>query len=118
MKVILAKSAGFCYGVKRAVELALETAQNSENVFMLGSIIHNANVQDLKFPVFKHHETPSKLHLNVSDPKISTNSNSSVPCFPCHSSLSRYISTMLEALPDISEYPYHVTLFSYQKLED
>ena len=44
MKVILAESAGFCYGVKRAVELALETAQNSENVFMLGSIIHNTHV--------------------------------------------------------------------------
>ena len=43
MKVILAQSAGFCYGVKRAVELAEETAR-SRGGAMLGSIIHNDNV--------------------------------------------------------------------------
>ena len=29
MKVLLAKSAGFCYGVKRAVELAAKTDRKS-----------------------------------------------------------------------------------------
>ncbi len=49
MEVILAQSAGFCYGVKRAVELAQETAENNDRVFMLGSIIHNKNVvEDLR----------------------------------------------------------------------
>ena len=49
MEVILAQSAGFCYGVKRAVELAQETAENNQRVFMLGSIIHNKNVvEDLR----------------------------------------------------------------------
>lgn len=43
MKVILAKSAGFCYGVERAVELAERTAR-SRGGAMLGSIIHNENV--------------------------------------------------------------------------
>jgi len=43
MKVILAQSAGFCCGVKRAVELAEETAR-SRGGAMLGSIIHNDNV--------------------------------------------------------------------------
>ena len=46
MKVILAKSAGFCYGVKRAVELAEETARRGEPCVMLGSIIHNRDVVD------------------------------------------------------------------------
>ena len=44
MPVIQAKSAGFCYGVRRAVELAEKTAQESGSCVMLGSIIHNANV--------------------------------------------------------------------------
>ncbi len=41
MKVMLAKSAGFCYGVRRAVELAEQTAQSGKPCVMLGSIIHN-----------------------------------------------------------------------------
>ncbi|MBQ4582284.1 MAG: bifunctional 4-hydroxy-3-methylbut-2-enyl diphosphate reductase/30S ribosomal protein S1 [Oscillospiraceae bacterium] len=44
MSVILAKSAGFCYGVERAVKLARETAAEQGGCVMLGSIIHNANV--------------------------------------------------------------------------
>ena len=44
MKVILAKSAGFCYGVERAVKLARQTAEENGGCVMLGSIIHNANV--------------------------------------------------------------------------
>ena len=43
MEVILAKTAGFCYGVERAVELAKRTAAEGSCV-MLGSIIHNAAV--------------------------------------------------------------------------
>ncbi len=43
MGVILAKTAGFCYGVERAVELAKRTAAEGGCV-MLGSIIHNAAV--------------------------------------------------------------------------
>ncbi len=44
MEVILAKSAGFCYGVERAVKLAKQTAAQQGGCVMLGSIIHNANV--------------------------------------------------------------------------
>ncbi len=43
MKVILAESAGFCYGVERAVELAEQTARERGGA-MLGSLIHNDNV--------------------------------------------------------------------------
>ena len=46
MNPILAKSAGFCYGVRRAVELAEETAQKGTPCVMLGSIIHNQDVID------------------------------------------------------------------------
>ena len=44
MRVIQAKSAGFCYGVERAVRLAEQTAREKGGCVMLGSIIHNAHV--------------------------------------------------------------------------
>lgn len=44
MSVVLAKSAGFCYGVRRAVELAERTAEEGRPCVMLGSIIHNKDV--------------------------------------------------------------------------
>ncbi len=43
MKVILAKTAGFCFGVKRAVEKAYEVS-GKENVYTYGPIIHNEQV--------------------------------------------------------------------------
>ena len=49
MRVILARSAGFCYGVERAVKLAEQTARERNGCVMLGSIIHNAHaVQELE----------------------------------------------------------------------
>ena len=44
MKVIQAESAGFCYGVKRAVDLARAAAQEKKHCVMLGHIIHNSHV--------------------------------------------------------------------------
>ena len=46
MELIVAKSAGFCYGVRRAVELAEATAEAGRPCVMLGSIIHNQDVID------------------------------------------------------------------------
>ena len=42
-EVVLAKSAGFCYGVRRAVELAEQLAQ-SQKIYLLGEITHNDHV--------------------------------------------------------------------------
>lgn len=44
MKINLAKSAGFCFGVKRALEIALKTAVKEKRVEMLGDIVHNEEV--------------------------------------------------------------------------
>ncbi|MCX7769645.1 MAG: 4-hydroxy-3-methylbut-2-enyl diphosphate reductase [Proteobacteria bacterium] len=42
MEIYIARSAGFCYGVKRAINLAKKTLSKSkENCFTLGPIIHN-----------------------------------------------------------------------------
>ena len=44
MKVLLAKDAGYCFGVRAAVNLAYETAEKEGEVYMLGHIVHNENV--------------------------------------------------------------------------
>lgn len=44
MEVILAKSAGFCFGVKRAVEQVYEQAGKKEKIYTYGPIIHNEEV--------------------------------------------------------------------------
>ena len=41
MSVTVAESAGFCFGVKRAVELVEQAAQEGQKVATLGPIIHN-----------------------------------------------------------------------------
>ena len=44
IKVITAKRAGFCFGVKRAVNMAFAAAGMGERVYTLGPIIHNPQV--------------------------------------------------------------------------
>ena len=44
MEINLAKSAGFCFGVKRALKIAREIAQSGTEVEMLGDIVHNEDV--------------------------------------------------------------------------
>ena len=44
MNVTLAKTAGFCYGVNRAVNMVEELVQNGEKVCTLGPIIHNTQM--------------------------------------------------------------------------
>jgi 4-hydroxy-3-methylbut-2-enyl diphosphate reductase len=47
MKVIVAKSAGFCWGVKRAVEQARKLAQQEQHaIYTDGSLIHNRQMMD------------------------------------------------------------------------
>ena len=41
MNIIIAKSAGYCFGVIDAVNIAYETAEKYGNVYMLGDIVHN-----------------------------------------------------------------------------
>lgn len=44
MEVTVAKSAGFCFGVKRAVDTVYEEIQNGKRVYTYGPIIHNDEV--------------------------------------------------------------------------
>lgn len=48
MKVIRAKSAGFCWGVERAIQVAREEAQGGERtVYTDGPLIHNKQMMDV-----------------------------------------------------------------------
>ena len=44
MSVTVAKSAGFCFGVSRAVDTVEKAAGDGRNVATLGPIIHNRHV--------------------------------------------------------------------------
>ena len=62
MKVTLAKSAGFCFGVKRAVEMVYKEAEAGKKVYTLGPIIHNEQVvQDLEQKGVRVIDTPEEL---------------------------------------------------------
>jgi 4-hydroxy-3-methylbut-2-enyl diphosphate reductase len=44
MKIVLAQSAGFCFGVKRATQMAFEASQTHEQIHSLGPLIHSPQV--------------------------------------------------------------------------
>ena len=47
MQIILAKTAGFCFGVDRAVEMVNESVRRGNKTATLGPIIHNRHVVSL-----------------------------------------------------------------------
>lgn len=46
MKVVLAKNAGFCKGVKNAVDTAIKLAEEHGKIFSLGELVHNELVTE------------------------------------------------------------------------
>ena len=49
MKITVAKDAGYCFGVRDAVNMAYDTAKKFGDVYMLGDIVHNEQVvEDLE----------------------------------------------------------------------
>jgi len=62
VQVILAKSAGFCYGVERAVDLAKQTAAECGGCWMLGDLIHNTHVvQELEALGIRKAASPEQI---------------------------------------------------------
>lgn len=45
-KVTLAKEVGFCFGVKRAINLTRQALAERDNVLILGDVVHNKHVTD------------------------------------------------------------------------
>lgn len=49
MDIILGKTAGFCYGVKRAVDETEKEIKENDNIYCLGELVHNQTIiKDLK----------------------------------------------------------------------
>ena len=85
MAVTLAKTAGFCFGVSRAVDLAKENARVRGTIYTLGPIIHNLNVikqleshgirsadriediPDASFVVIRTHGVPKKSYETLRE---------------------------------------------------
>ena len=44
MEIIIGKNAGFCYGVKRAVEGTEKELEKSKEIYCLGELVHNKDV--------------------------------------------------------------------------
>lgn len=66
MEIILGKTAGFCYGVTRAVDGAKEEIKNNNEIYCLGEIVHNKNV------VKKLEQDGMKFIDNIEDAKGKT----------------------------------------------
>lgn len=66
IEIISAKRAGFCFGVKRAVDMAFDAAKKGDGVFTLGPIIHNPQV------VEKLKEAGVQPINSIKDPSIRT----------------------------------------------
>ena len=62
-KLIVAKSAGFCFGVSRSVKMAEELLRSGEKCSSLGELIHNADVvNELASRGLRLIESPSEAH--------------------------------------------------------
>jgi 4-hydroxy-3-methylbut-2-enyl diphosphate reductase len=87
MEIYVAKRAGFCFGVKRAVEIAFQTVNNSsQKVATLGPIIHNPQVVErlsksgvkpvqefddtINTLIIRTHGIPAWLHNDLKSKKI------------------------------------------------
>ena len=44
MKIYIAKDAGYCFGVRDAVNMAYDAATEHGEVYMLGTIVHNLSL--------------------------------------------------------------------------
>ena len=62
-KLIVAKSAGFCFGVSRSVKMAEELLRSGEKCSSLGELIHNVDVvNELASRGLRLIESPSEAH--------------------------------------------------------
>lgn len=68
MKVVMAKKAGFCMGVRRAVQLAIRASYEAEKpVYTYGPLIHNEQALKLleMLGVKTLKEIPKKAHGTI-----------------------------------------------------
>ncbi len=65
MKITLAKTAGFCFGVNRAVQMVYDLVESGERVCTLGPIIHNSQmVEELTQKGVRVVNSPDEATIN------------------------------------------------------
>ena len=74
MQVELAKSAGFCFGVQRAVDTVYKQIEenSAEKIYTYGPIIHNEEViKDMEKKgvevILSEEENPHEVHVDLSN---------------------------------------------------
>ena len=71
MKIVIAKNAGYCFGVRDAVDLAYDISNSEGNVYMLGDIVHNEQVvNDLPGNGSQHRYRIEEAYTNRSQTKM------------------------------------------------
>ena len=66
-KIKLAKTAGFCFGVNRAVDMLYDMVRSGQKVCTLGPIIHNPQViEDLKSKGVRIISDPDEVPSDVT----------------------------------------------------
>jgi 4-hydroxy-3-methylbut-2-enyl diphosphate reductase len=64
MEVVLAKTSGFCFGVKRAVDTVYEQIEKGKKIYTYGPIVHNEEVvKDLQDKGVKVINSPDELEM-------------------------------------------------------
>jgi 4-hydroxy-3-methylbut-2-en-1-yl diphosphate reductase len=92
MEILVAKHAGFCFGVKKAIEIAEETAAKNGKAYVYGQLVHNERViEDLEkkgiefaekiedipdnsVTVLRAHGEPGTTYKELEDKNIDNNS--------------------------------------------
>ncbi|MFO7659363.1 MAG: 4-hydroxy-3-methylbut-2-enyl diphosphate reductase [Candidatus Cloacimonadaceae bacterium] len=66
MEILLAQHSGFCFGVKRAIQMALDAAGKEHPIYTLGPLIHSPQmVEELAERGIKLVDKPEKLHDSI-----------------------------------------------------
>ncbi len=109
MKIITAKRAGFCFGVKRAIDITFEMAkEHNKGLYTLGPIIHNPQV------IAKlESEGISPIEINDLDAKDITSliiRTHGIPCQTHEKIVSRGINIIDATCPFVKNAQHYATL--------
>lgn len=131
-QIKIAEKSGFCFGVKRAIELAEKTADIDQKVYTLGPIIHNPQeverldkkgIKTLKEPqkvksgtiILRTHGIPLKLHNALKKKKSIDIIDATCPFVKRAQDIVKELSSKNETIIIVGEkvHPEVVALVSY-----
>jgi (E)-4-hydroxy-3-methyl-but-2-enyl pyrophosphate reductase (IPP and DMAPP forming) len=132
VKIKIADKSGFCFGVKRAINLAEKTADSNQKVYTLGPIIHNPQevkrldkkgIKTLKNPksvkegiiILRTHGIPLQLHKELEKKKAIDIIDATCPFVKRAQDIVKGLSCKDETIVIVGEkiHPEVVALVSY-----